>query len=1103
MQSQHPYHSFGRNPQEELKKYTVQVSRVGEEAALGTGILVTNDGLIATCYHVIKSIIKSKSAGSSNKKYVDVSFSDGGIKLQAEILEPQYCKENLDVAILKIDRIPSGYEEAKLGIRIYDYFGHRFVSRGYRKNERYSHLPSNGTISDIVYSKDWSSEVIRLESTNYGETGMSGSAVYDVDVRYGLVVGMMRFHDEDEVGVDDKAPYAIPVSDIMKTCPEIQNKNRGLLLYEFLNMIESFDSESYKDVDYLWVPPKEYDEIIRTLNKDRVVIIIGPPEYGKTYTAIRILLEYYHKGYITKLVEIEDTSVEKTVFKKKVDEILNVASQKKNIIVYLNDPFGRTKFVEDYVDEVKALLNKLKVYKNGRLIITSRESNYRQINDSLFENIESVVKFDIARPSYSSEKRERILQLHAKNSSCEWIKNKQITKRILSSLKRDPRNLPTLLNILNFAQQTIDEDDVDNLEKKMEELSDETPRVFAKEIKAEHYDLMEFLSFPFISENLTTELVRSLYEALIEDDKKDIKSYSFEHIATKFKDKISTEEYVKFRHPSYSEALPFLLERKHDTAQDRQKPDPIIDGFSKVIFKLHDNKYTDDLVRYSAAQGLTSIIAENFGDLPPRVQNLLLKTADDNNTALYVAVALDNNFDNLPPEIRNQLLLKLSDNKGKETARKIADVVARNFDELPGTLTKELMFKLFYNDAAVHIAYSIARIIAENFDNLYPNVQNLIFKLADYETAAVDVARAVAENYDNVPKDWADQLLIKLADNKTATLQLIDLLAENLFRLPKDLLIRIAQKKTLLDELQFHTAVIDSLHRNSARLLIYWLISYKAATPYLALLVSDLSHDEHLEKNFRELPDDIRNNLLQNLADYSYQCNRYIEAISILTMFNRDIIPLTVRREVIIRLAHCKDAVIQGAANHLSYELTELFDEVPVSVRNSLLPRLIQFENTNNRDGVIIDKHVARIVYYNFNKLPEGLRSDLLLQLIDCIRRHLIHEDYDDHPDSFANLVGYVSFTICQSHSEMPPEIQIVLFLLADKSYAAIPVMGLVENCFDELPDKLREQLLLKLADREESASRVANVISVNFDKLTPEIREELVSKLNKMDIHV
>ena len=662
MPSQHPYHSFGRNPQEGLEKFTVQISRLGEEAALGTGILVTNGGLIATCYHVIKSIVKSKSAGSSSsKKYVSVSFSDGSIKLEAEIRE---CREDLDVAILKIDKIPDGYEEAKLGIRTYDYIGHRFVSRGYRKNERYSHLPSNGTISDIVYSKDWSTEVIRLESTNYGETGMSGSAVYDVDIKSGLVVGMMRFHDEDESGVDDKAPYAIPVPDIMRCCPEIEKENRGLLVYEFLNMIESFDYQSYKDIDHLWVAPKEYEKTIQTLERDRVVIITGPPEYGKTYTAIRTLWEYYHKGYISKLLEIEDTAVEKTGFRKTINEILDVASQKKNIVVYLDDPFGKREFVKEHVKEVKELLVKLKVYKNARLIITSRESNYRQIDDPFFKEIENIIKFDIARPSYDPKRRENILRVHAQSIGCAWIKNKGTTSTILSLLREDPKNLPTLLNILNFVQQTVDEkgDDLDKLKNKMRALSEETPRAFAKEIKSEHSDLMEFLSFPFISDSLKKEPVISHYEELIRD-KKYSERYSFEHIAEIFKDKISTDGYVRFRHPSYSEALPYVLESKYNTVLDRQKSHPTTEVFSKVILKLVDDYRTP---RYVA----TGIEAYQ---LPPD----MLSVARD------VFHAATSNFDKLPPDVRNQLLLKLADSGFAWVIHFVANVIASDFDKLP------------------------------------------------------------------------------------------------------------------------------------------------------------------------------------------------------------------------------------------------------------------------------------------------------------------------------------------------------------------------------------------------------------------------------------
>ena len=641
MQSRYPNYSSGINPQKELEKFTIQISRPGEEAALGTGILVTNDGLIATCYHVIESIIKSRSAGSG-KKYASVSFSNGAIKLQAEILE-QYCKEDLDVAILRIDKIPDDYEEAKLGIRIREYTGHRFVSRGYRKNKRYSHQPSDGTISDIVYSKELSTDVIRLESPNYGEEGMSGSAVYDIDVTLGIVIGMMRFRDEDKEGVDDKASYATPSSTIIRCCPEIEVKNRGLVVNEFLNLIDPFDYESYKDIDHLWVPPKEYDNIITALERDRVAIITGPPEYGKTYTAIRILWEYYHKRYFPKLLEIEDTALDRTSFRSSINRTLNVASQREHIIIHLNEPFGKSKLVEDYVDDVKFLLNKLKIYKNARLIINSRESNYRKIQQrhDLFPNdIESVLRFNVTGKSYDPEKREKILLMHARNIDCAWIKDKETKKMILSLLRGDSRNLPTLLNILNFVQQTVDVygGDINKWKTKMKPFSEETPKAFAKEIREEHYDLMEFLSFPFISKSFETAFVRSQYNEL-RRDKKNGDLPSFEQIATKFKDKISTKTYVSFKHPSYSEALPFLLEQKYDTIEERQNPSPVIEGFAKVLLKLVDTKEGSGAVAVS--------VANNYDKLQPRFRQLLFKLAENGKAVWFIVREIANNFEKL------------------------------------------------------------------------------------------------------------------------------------------------------------------------------------------------------------------------------------------------------------------------------------------------------------------------------------------------------------------------------------------------------------------------------------------------------------------------
>jgi hypothetical protein len=56
---------------------------------------------------------------------------------------------------------------------------------------------------------------------------------------------------------------------------------------------------------------------------------------------------------------------------------------------------------------------------------------------------------------------------------------------------------------------------------------------------------------------------------------------------------------------------------------------------------------------------------------------------------------------------------------------------------------------------------------------------------------------------------------------------------------------------------------------------------------------------------------------------------------------------------------------------------------------------------------------------------------------------------------------------------------------------------GISEN-FDNLPENVRNELLLKVADSKEAASRVHDAVSKNFDKISKSIRNELLRKLEK-----
>jgi hypothetical protein len=69
-------------------------------------------------------------------------------------------------------------------------------------------------------------------------------------------------------------------------------------VFEFLEKIGYAGSKWYGRIDEVYVPPLEYEDMKRTLKEKRFVFITGTQEYGKTYTAVRLMWEYYNSGYV-------------------------------------------------------------------------------------------------------------------------------------------------------------------------------------------------------------------------------------------------------------------------------------------------------------------------------------------------------------------------------------------------------------------------------------------------------------------------------------------------------------------------------------------------------------------------------------------------------------------------------------------------------------------------------------------------------------------------------------------------------------------------------------------------------------------------------------
>lgn len=116
---------------------------------------------------------------------------------------------------------------------------------------------------------------------------------------------------------------------------EQEEFNRKLEVLEFLEKIGSQRIE-YREIEELYVKPENYEEIERILKDNNIVFIIGDAEIGKTYTAIKLLFEFFKEEYEPVYIP-EERKNEQWMFVRHKTELEEKA-------VYLEDPWGKVEF---------------------------------------------------------------------------------------------------------------------------------------------------------------------------------------------------------------------------------------------------------------------------------------------------------------------------------------------------------------------------------------------------------------------------------------------------------------------------------------------------------------------------------------------------------------------------------------------------------------------------------------------------------------------------------------------------------------------------------------------------------------------------------------
>jgi WD40 repeat protein len=239
----------------------------------GTGFIVTDDGLIATCSHVVQNQ-GSQTRGEPRPEKVTVVFNAAGEKREAR-LQSDWWRDalNEDVAILQIEGgLPQGVKSLSLGSSVRT-SGHQFKTYGFPDARSEEGLWGYGDIGDLLPVEPGRA-LLQLTGTTEVSPGFSGAPVLDTLKR--RVVGMVTaITAPDQYGRLVETAFITTTETLRAICPALQLSD----ICPYLGL--SFFTEL--DAEFFFGRQQVVERLLESLKREpRFLAVLGPSGCGKS-----------------------------------------------------------------------------------------------------------------------------------------------------------------------------------------------------------------------------------------------------------------------------------------------------------------------------------------------------------------------------------------------------------------------------------------------------------------------------------------------------------------------------------------------------------------------------------------------------------------------------------------------------------------------------------------------------------------------------------------------------------------------------------------------------------------------------------------------------